>query len=758
MTFPPHSVTILGNGGQLPESHVPYSSRAMPDDLTIALEHHQAGRLAEATRIYQQLLTVNPNHADALHLLGVAAYQKGQAAEAVTLISRAIVVNARVAAYHSNLGEAYRAQGQYDKAAACFRTALRLQPPYAEACSNLGLTLMAQGQLDEAIEQFRLAIQISPRFGMAHNNLGNALRLKGDVQQAVVHFRQAIAVEPTLAEAHSNLGQMLTEQDQLQEALELCREAVRLRPDLAEAHNNLGNVLRALDQLDEAKQCYQQALALNPHLAMSYNNMGQALQQEGKFDEAKAWYQQALEREPTSARFYTNLASAFEAEERYAEARTHYETALQCDPEYAEAHGGLASVLHAEGDYAGAERHFREAVRLKPWAAGLHAGLGTVLEELGQFDAALACWREALRHAPEHAGALCAMATMLKAKLPKEDRGRMEHLVADPKRTEGYRSVMHYGLAQIYDAEGQFDQAALHLREANALRKAGQERQGKAYRPEEHERFVERLIALTGADFFAKARGGGLESQRPIFIVGMPRSGTTLTEQILASHSQVFGAGELRLARRAFESLPQLVNRRDPPVECLAYLDRTAVRRLAQHYLDGVSNLDAQAPRVADKMPDNYLYLGLLAVIFPRARFIHTRRDLRDVAVSCWMTNFKEIRWACDPDHIAHRVRLYRRLMEHWQQALPVSVLHIDYEDTVADLEGVARRLVQWCGLEWEPECLAFHETRRPVRTASVTQVRQPIYTRSVQRWRHYEKDLGSLFNQLGSANLASKR
>ena len=149
-------------------------------------------------------------------------------------------------------------------------------------------------------------------------------------------------------------------------------------------------------------------------------------------------------------------------------------------------------------------------------------------------------------------------------------------------------------------------------------------------------------------------------------------------------------------------------------------------------------------------MPDNYLYLGLLAALFPRAKFIHCRRDLRDVAVSCWMTHFRQIRWASDPDHIAARFREYERLMGHWRRVLPVPLLDVAYEETVADLEGTARRLVGWCGLEWEPACLAFHEGKGPVRTASVSQVRQPVYSRSVGRWKHYEPSLGSLFDRLG--------
>jgi hypothetical protein len=241
-----------------------------------------------------------------------------------------------------------------------------------------------------------------------------------------------------------------------------------------------------------------------------------------------------------------------------------------------------------------------------------------------------------------------------------------------------------------------------------------------------------------------------LDTERPIFIVGLPRSGTTLTEQILASHSRVYGAGELRFTREDFETLPKALNRDATSLACLAELDRDGARRVAQAHLDKLTQLNSKAARVADKMPDNYMYLGQIAALFPRAKLIHCRRDLRDVAVSCWMTNFSQIRWACDPDHIATRFREYQRIMAHWQQVLPVPVLDVSYEETVADLEGVARRLVAWSGLEWEPGCLAFHETKRPVRTASVTQVRQPLYTRSVARWKNYEKTLGPLFAKLG--------
>jgi tetratricopeptide (TPR) repeat protein len=395
---------------------------------------------------------------------------------------------------------------------------------------------------------------------------------------------------------------------------------------------------------------------------------------------------------------------------------------------------------------------FREVVRLKPQFATGYCNLGNIQEELGSMDEALATYREALRRDPNHAGAYSQMATLLRGKLPSEDLESIRRLLARPHLAPAKRLALHFGLAHALDGIGNYAEAAEHLDQGNTLCKTRWQKQGKSYDPVGHRQLVDHLIAAFTPEFFTRTRGFGLETETPVFIVGLPRSGTTLTEQILASHSQVHGAGELLFARDSFESVPGATNQPATSVMAIGNLDQAATERLAQWHLERLQGLAPGATHVVDKMPENYLYLGFLATLFPRARFIQCCRDLRDVAVSCWMTNFRHIRWAADPQHIASRFQDYQRLMDHWRSVLPVQVLEVDYEETVADLEGVARRLVAWCGLEWEPACLDFHQTARPVRTASLTQVRQPIYTRSVARWKHYESALGSLFEQLNAA------
>ena len=239
-----------------------------------------------------------------------------------------------------------------------------------------------------------------------------------------------------------------------------------------------------------------------------------------------------------------------------------------------------------------------------------------------------------------------------------------------------------------------------------------------------------------------------------MFIVGLPRSGTTLIEQVLASHSRVHGAGELLVARQTFDAVPRATGREFHPIECVRYLDGSSIRRLAEGYLEQVSSLTGDlADRVTDKMPDNYLYLGFLSMLFPHALLIECRRDLRDVALSCWMTDFRSVLWANDKAQIASRIHQYERLMDHWRAVLPSPIHEVHYEEAVSDLENTARRLVKTCGLEWEPACLEPHRAKRAVRSASLVQVRRPVYRNSVGRWKHYETELADLFAALSCAS-----
>jgi tetratricopeptide (TPR) repeat protein len=722
----------------------------MQDLLTTAIEMHQAGQFDRAAQLYQQILAFEPENADALHMLGVLRHQCGEHDQAVVLISNAVVLCPSVSAFHANLAEAHRAVGQFERAAAWCRTALRLCPEYPEAHCNLGLALQGQGRHAEACVHFRRALQLHPEFANAHSNLGIALCELGELETALTHFRRAVELDPKSASSRTNLGQALLDRGQADEALPHCREAVRLQPELAALHHNLGNAYRALDQLVEARGAFLEAIRLDPKLARSHAHLGLILQREGRFNDARIRLKRAMELEPAQPVFWEYLAELHGDQEEPAEAIRCWQRVLVLKPERPAAHNGLGWALQEEGRLDEAAEHFRAALRLQPDYALPQLNLGGVHEELGELAEAEAAFRTALRMQPAYALPHARLATLLRGKLPAADQAALEERFADPNLEEGPRARLLFALAHVLDARGDWVRAAELLRQANALSLELARRQKREYAPADHERFVDGLIREFGPAFFAQLAGAGHDTRRPVFVFGLPRSGTTLIEQVLASHSRIHGAGELRLARQSFEAIPAVTGRTDTPLASVPNLDVSAIRSLADRHLELLSALDgSHAARVVDKMPDNYMYVGLLAAMFPNALFIHCRRDLRDVAVSCWMTDFRSLRWANAFEDIATRFGQYRRLMKHWRAVLPASIHDVNYEDTVADLEGVARRLVAACGLEWEPGCLEFHRTRRPVRTASVGQVRQPIYKQSVARWRNYELALAGLYARL---------
>jgi tetratricopeptide (TPR) repeat protein len=501
----------------------------------------------------------------------------------------------------------------------------------------------------------------------------------------------------------------------------------------------------------------------------------------------------AAELAPEDDAVWQQLAKAHGQAEDWAAAVPCCERRVAKKPLDADAHNELGWAYHGEGRHAEAEASYRRALELQPDHLDAWLNLGLLHEELGAMAEAEACYREAETRHPRAPLPLAQRAVLVRGRLPEADRDRLRFEMYRPTAPL-VRLNLLFALAHVADARGEHAEAAACLEPANAMARDLRRSRNQTYDPDQHTRYVDRLIAAFTPELFERLAGAGDQTTRPVFVFGLPRSGTTLVEQVLASHSQVFGAGELPLAHQALNALPATVERPEDMTACLEALDAAALAKRARGYQDGIeallrretgatrnpgretaggpaapphsnekvishadmrdSELDAPA-RVVDKMPDNYLYLGLLALLFPRATFIHVSRDVRDVAVSCWMTHFRSIRWADAQGDLARRIQDYRRLMEHWRRVVPSSgesrvPLHeVGYERLVEDFETEARRLVAACGLEWEPTCLRFHETSRPVRTASVTQVRQPLYRGSVARWRAYEHYLSDLFDRL---------
>ncbi len=721
-----------------------------------ATEMHRAGRIDVALTSFMKIVAREPANPEALYWIGCIHNQRAEYDRAVEVLKRAIVERPGVPSFHVALAESCRNLGGLKRAAGCCRTALKLKPDYPEALCTLGLVLQALGRPGEAADQFRRALELRPDFAQAHRDLAMVLRELGHRDQAIEHLRCAVDLAPRYAAARSGLCLMLLDCGEPDEALIHGQEAVRLQPDLAVHHHNLGNVLERLDRPDEARGAFLEALRLDPELAHSHLQVGMNLRARGQLVEAEPWFKQALEINPENAWFWEQLADLELERQEHAAAIPCWERAIELSAkERAGPYISLGWSLHEEGRLTEAFERYRTALRLQPEAVMAHINMGGIYEELGDMAAAEAAYRAAVAIQPNFGLAYARLATLLRGRLPAPDRAAMEERLADPETNPSARTRLLFALGLVLDADGEYGRAALCARQANALNME-RERRARGYTPPLHVQYVDGVINGFTPAFFERAAGGGSDDIRLVFVFGLPRSGTTLVEQILASHSRVLGAGELKLVRQSFDAIPTVLESPGSAIEGIKELDAIAVERLAAQHLARLERLVENRPaaRIVDKMPDNYIYLGLIAAMFPRAVFIHCRRDLRDVALSTWLTDFRpeNIPWASEPTYIGSRFEQYLRLLDHWRSVMPAKIHEVNYEETVADLEGAARRLTEACGLEFEPRCLDFHRTERRVKTASLGQVRQPIYTHSVGRWRNYVPELDDLFRAIPAA------
>jgi tetratricopeptide (TPR) repeat protein len=541
--------------------------------------------------------------------------------------------------------------------------------------------------------------------------LGNALQKKGKLDEAVAAFSKAVQLKPNFPEAHYNLGNALKQKQRLDEAITAYSKAIQLKPDLAVIHFSLGEVLAAKCRLDEALAAHDRAIQLKPDWIEAWNGRGSALMKLSRFDEAVAAHRRALALNP-------NLAAT---------------------------HLALGSAQMDSHDVPGAMESFRHAVALDPESAEAWYSLGTTMKALGQFDEASAYYRRALAIQPDMALAFAALAVTGKQAANTVELERLENLLNQVDLPREDRIAAGFALGKLLDDADRFDQAFTRYAEANSLVKQSQIAAGEHFDRETYHRYCDEIIARFIPRFFSETRSWGEPSDVPVFIVGMPRSGTTLVEQIAASHPAVFGAGELdsfsRIAATLGETEKGTTSRQ---------WDAREVKRLAQTYIGHVQSLAGQAMRITDKAPGNLINLGLIATLFPTARVILCRRDPRDNCLSCFFQWFRTGHaFSYDLADCGRQYLEAKRVAAYWRDVLPLKILEVQYETLVADLEGQSRRLIDFLGLPWDPACLEFHRTQRVVLTASDWQVRQPLYTRSVGRWRNYQRHLGPLLEVL---------
>ena len=679
----------------------------------MAVGLHQAGELARARGLYEQIIERDPGHADALHYLGLACFQGGDGERAVALIRRAIAQKPRVASYHDNLGSVLESTGALEEALDAYGEAARLSGEDAERSFNTGVVLHRLGRQVEAEAAYRKAIDLAPGDGGFHYNLANLLKSEGRLEEAVGHYQQAIDSEQGSADARNNLGNTLQALGRLDEAMLAYRGALKVRPNDINAHCNLANVLLDLNRWNEASNMIEQIIVENPLHVADHSTLSKAC-----------------------IRLHRTSAAIEVCRKAIAE-----------DADCADAHCNLGFALRQARDIPGAIEALQTAIRIDPAFAEAHNNLGIVYMDRGDNERAMECFREALKLDPKMAASSLNMSrTRRFGEQDLPEIARIEDLLEAGDVSDAGRVNLHFALGKMFDDCACYDKAFEHFRQANRYKC-----RYIRFDAEHDRRWGAKFPDVFTPAYFDSHAGLGDPSERPVFIVGMPRSGTTLVEQILASHPRVYGADELTTIFDIVCALEQRGTGGAKFPDNVPSLDETELQWGARQYLDHLQTIDGQAARVTDKMPLNFFHLGLIAVMLPRARIIHCRRDAMDVCLSNFVQKFAEgHHYSYDLSDTATYYRGYEQVMSHWREVLPIQMFEVQYEELVEDQERVSRALIDYIGLDWDDRCLAFHQTKRAVRTASNWQVRQPIYKTARKRWKNYEKHLTGLRAELG--------
>ncbi|MDA9022727.1 tetratricopeptide repeat protein, partial [Alphaproteobacteria bacterium] len=515
------------------------------------------------------------------------------------------------------------------------------------------------------------------------------------------------------------------------------RKAIALKPDYVGAIYNLGVTLQEQGRLDEAEANYKKAIALKPDYVGAIYNLGVTLQEQGRLDEAEANYKKAIALKPDFPEAHNNLGATLHELRRFDEAEASYNRSIALQSDYAEANSNLGNTLRALGRLDEAEASHRRAIALKPGYAKAHSNLGTLLKELGRLDEAEACYKQAVTLKPDLVEAHRSLTLIKKFHTQDEQYSKMMELYLEKNISEEQLCHINFGLAKACEDLGNFKQAYTHYGEGNALRK--------------------KLLNYNinyDVDLFRKIKSNYPQIVRnslaankisknliPVFIVGMPRSGTTLVEQIVSSHSKVTGAGELGFVSQFGAAIATGITE----------ANNESLLNFRHRYMTKLAGVSKKNLIVTDKMPQNFRYIGLLAAAFPEAKIVHVERNL---AAVCW-ANYKQyfesksIGYCYAIDDVISYHKLYKNLMDFWTTALGNKIYKLDYERLTVDQENQTRQLIEYLDLDWDENCLSPQNNTRSVSTASNLQVRQKVYQGSSEQWRKYQPFLNGAFDGL---------
>ncbi len=624
------------------------------------------------------------------------------------------------------------------------RQALNTFPRDANLLCLLGATLIKQEKARDAEHTLTRAVQMFGDFSRAHEGLAEALIMQGKLAEALESLQRADKLEPGSGSIKMKQAKVLTALGRDDEANTYFEESFKLTPHREDLVRGLA--LQRMGNLRDAEKIYREVLIKSPDDVDALRLLAGIAMRAKHWGDAVVLLEKALGKAPDYFRGWMDFGLAHHEMENTEEAIAAYSRAMKLEPSKSQPYTAAGKVRAMVGEHEDALRLFEQALQRDATDADAMAGMGHVLKTVGSQEQAIAAYRNCIRHNPDHGEAYWSLANLKTFRFEDDEVAAMESRVDSDTLNEEARTNFQFALGKAHEDAGNYDRAFEFYEKGNANRRA-RENYDPVQTIDSHDEFIE----VFDAKLFADRSGVGCDSNAPIFIVGLPRSGSTLIEQILASHADVEGTHELPELSRVGRSSG--FRREDSRPYPYAILDLAGdeFRELGEDYLErAAQHRELECPRFTDKMPNNFVHVGLVSLILPNAKIIDARRHPLD---SC-LGSFKQLfaRGASNTYslfEIGEFYLEYIRMMKHWDEVLPGKVLRLNYEDNVSDLEGQVRRLLDYCELPFDESCLRFYESDRAVKTASSEQVRKPIYTSSLHLWRRYEAHLEPLIEIL---------
>jgi len=614
----------------------------------------------------------------------------------------------------------------------------------SEALSRKALQHFKAGRLQQAQDICQHILQQQQHAGAILIS-GWIAHKQRELDVAVERYQQYLGLRPEDAEARYTLGLVFKELGRTELAIEQFEKSITVVADNAAVHRQLGDAYTKLHRLEEAIAPYQAALALEADDVGTIISLGNIFHGLHRYTQSIPLYEQTLALQPDNVQVHRHLGASYQRIGQTQEAIKCFEQALSLRPDYIDARIKLAEVLRELGRAEEALVQLEQVIDLKPDETEAHVFLARTLRGLGHAELAIERFERLLSTRPR-CGALYYHISMIKPKqalIPV-----VETLISDPSLPNSDAIYCHFAMGNLFKGNKSFDQAFSHFLKANTL-----QRETFSYDPDENILLIDSLIKVYSKRFFQTKHGWGSSSRLPVFIVGMPRSGTTLVEQILSSHPKVYGAGELQALPAVYVSIALQLKYANPPPQCMSLFDRKMAEEYSARYLQELALHSLTATRITDKLPGNYFKIGLIKTLFPDARIIHCQRNPLDSCISIFFHCFPDHKYSFELTELGQYYLDYQRIMSHWQKLFPGEILNVQYEELVMDQERVSKQLIDYLGLEWDEKCLKFHDNERVVMTPSNIQVRQPMYKNSMNRWKPYEKHLQPLIEVLQQAS-----